>query len=65
MIDLHETDDVINQYAERYHYLLPVSKRQASRSPEWQEVMNQPDWDESFPQINKDIEALDRAKGAY
>ena len=65
MIDLHETDDVINQYAERYHYLLPVSKRQASRSPEWQEVMNQPDWDESFPQINTDIEALDRAKGAF
>lgn len=65
MIDLHESDDVINQYAERYHHLLPVSKRQASRSPEGQDALNQPDWYESYPQLNTDVDALDRAKGAF
>jgi len=65
MIDLHETDDVINHYAERYHHLLPVSKRQASCSPEGENVINQPDWYKSYPQLNTNIDALDRAKGAF
>lgn len=65
MIDLHENDDAINHYAERYHHLLPVSKRQASRSPEGQNVITQPDWYESYPQLNTSVDALDRAKGAF
>jgi len=69
MIDLHADDDSIDQYALKYHHLLPVSKRQAARSANTsehaKELLSLPDWDESFPQLNTMEQALDKAKGAF
>ncbi len=69
MIDLHADDDTIDEYARRYHHLLPVSKRQAARHSDFsdraKDILSLPDWDESFPQLNTMEQALDKAKGAF
>lgn len=69
MIDLHADDGTIDEYARRYHHLLPVSKCQATHYSEVpdraKEVLSLPDWDESFPQLNTMEQALDKAKGTF
>ncbi|WP_342754837.1 ADP-ribosylarginine hydrolase Tri1 [Pantoea sp. MBD-2R] len=69
MIDLHANDDIVNEYARRYHHLLPVNKRKAAHdvghSERAKEALSLPDWDNSYPQLNDMAEALDKAKGAF
>lgn len=64
MIDLHESDEVIDEYAQRYHDLLPVSTRKAVQYGEEVDASQFSDWGKDFPQLNSDMDALDRAKGA-
>ncbi len=64
MEDLHSKDSVINHYADRYHFYMPINFRRGIRSNSIDASNSSLPWDVTLPLVTTEDVSRDKALGS-